>query len=310
MKKSKIITAAILLLIILFAALIAINLFAPEQQRRGAGGAPGAGGGRASRIATTVRVTPVAPGTIEKSVIINGEVLPRNQVTIYPTVAGKLTESLFSIGNRVNRGDVVAMIDPSRPGEVFSQNPVISTVSGTVLQSPYSIGDTLTTQSGIYVVGDLASLLVETYVPERFVASLRQGLRAVLKFEAIAGETFNAEVTELSPVLDPASRTMRIRLRFLNQDSRIRAGMFATVSLVTNRRVDVPVIPRIAVINTYGSWIVFTVDENNNAIRREITLGIDSEDFVEVLSGLELGERVVTAGQNFLSSGDLVRIVE
>ena len=331
MKKSKIITYAIIILCILFVLLIAYNLtkdkiisayssirdkINPVQtQGEAEGGGQtqsqrGGGGGGGARNATTVRVTPVSPGTIEKSVIINGDVLARNQVTIYPTIGGKLVEARLGIGDRVNRGDVVAMVDPSRPGEVYSRSPVVSTVSGTVLQAPFSIGDTLTTQSAVYVVGDLSSLLVETFIPERFVAVIRQGLNASLWFEAIPGETFSGEVIEINPVLDPASRTMRIRLRFINPDPRIKAGMFATISLVTNRKVDVPVIPRMSVINTYGSWIVFIVDDRNIARRREVTLGIDSEESFEILSGVNMGEKIVSAGQNFLSDGDLVRIVE
>jgi multidrug efflux pump subunit AcrA (membrane-fusion protein) len=304
MKKDKIITIAIISLISLFTVLILLNIFIPKntdgsdsQQRH-----------RSS--ATTVRITPVSADTIEKSVILNGEILARNQVTIFPNIGGRLVEMRFSIGDRVNRGDVVAMIDPSRPGEVYSRNPVVSTVSGTVLNTPYSIGDTLSTQSGVFVVGDLSSLLIETFVPERFVAAIRQGMRAVLWFEAIPGETFNAEVIEVNPVIDPVTRTLRIRLRFLNPDSRIKAGMFASVSLVTNRKVNIPVVQRTSVINTYGSWIVFVVDENNIAHRREVALGIDNEDFLEIISGVSLGENIVSAGQNFLSDGDSVRIVD
>jgi multidrug efflux pump subunit AcrA (membrane-fusion protein) len=309
-KKSNIVTIAIISLIVLFAGLVAFNLLEkyeiigqnPEQTQGQNGGS--------SRNATTIRVTPVSAGTIEKSVILNGEILARNQVTIFPAVGGKLVDLRLGIGDRVSSGQVVAMIDPSRPGEVYSLSPVISTVSGTVLNAPYSVGDTLTPQSGIYILGDLSSLVVETFVPERFVASVRQGMRAELWFEAIGGETFSAEVIEINPVIDPASRTLRIRLRFLSPDSRIRAGMFASISLVTNRKVNVPVIQRNSVINTYGSWIVFVVDENNLARRREVTLGIDNEDSFEVLSGLSMGENIVSAGQNFLSDGDPVRIVE
>jgi multidrug efflux pump subunit AcrA (membrane-fusion protein) len=270
----------------------------------------GNSGGGSSRNATAIRVTPVSAGTIEKSVIINGEILARNQVTIFPTIGGKLAETRLGIGDRVSSGQVVATVDPSRPGEVYSRSPVVSTVSGTILQAPFNIGDTVTTQSAVYIVGDLSSLLVETFVPERFVASVRQGMRADLRFEAINGESFTAEVIEINPVLDPASRTLRIRLRFVEPDSRIKAGMFATISLVTNRKVNVPVIQRTSVINTYGSWIVFVVDENNRARRREVKLGIDNEDFLEILSGVSMGENIVSAGQNFLSDGDLVRIVE
>ena len=298
-------TVVIVILIVFFAFLILNHFFGPEkaeeaeeeqqQRRRGS--------------SSTVRITPVSLDTIEQSVIINGEILARNQVTIYPTVGGRLVQARFGIGDRVNRGDVVAMIDPSRPGEVYSWNPVVSTISGTVLNAPFSIGDTVTPSSGVYVIGDLSSLIVETFIPERFVSSIRQGMRAVLWFEAIGNETFNAEVTEINPVLDPVSRTLRIRLRFLNPDPRIRAGMFATISLVTNRKEDIPVINRTSVINTYGSWIVFVVDDNNRARRREVTLGIDNEDFIEILDGVSVGENVVSEGQNFLSDGDSVRIV-
>jgi len=312
--KSKIVTFSIVFFIAVFAVLIALNFLPeksqPAQEQNGENAQGGGGGTRGGRNAAAVRVTPVSPSTIEKSVIINGDVLARNQVTIYPTVGGKLVDALFGIGDRVNRGDVVAMVDPSRPGEVYSRSPVASTVSGTILQAPFNIGDTLTTQSAVYVVGDLSSLLVETFIPERFVAVVRQGLSASLWFEAIPGETFGAEVVEINPVLDPASRTMRIRLRFTNPDPRIKAGMFATISLVTNRRINVPVIPRMSVINTYGSWIVFVIDEKNIARRREVTLGIDNEEFFEVLGGVSMGDKVVSSGQNFLSDGDLVRIVD
>jgi RND family efflux transporter MFP subunit len=198
---------------------------------------------------------------------------------------------------------------------VFSESPVTTTIGGTVLSTPVQNGDTVGTNTTIITVGDLNSLMVETFVPERFSGAAQRGLRAEVRLEAFPGEIFDAEVVEVSPVLDPISRTVRIRLRFINGtipfiDPRIKAGMFATVSLVTNTRVDVPVIPRAAVINTYGSMIVFTVNQNNTASRKEITIGLENELFLEVLSGIEVGDRVVSAGQNFLSDGDLVRIVE
>jgi multidrug efflux pump subunit AcrA (membrane-fusion protein) len=284
---------------------------------RSAGGAPAGGppaGG--ARNASVVQVTVVKPGTIENSVVINGDVLAQNQVSIFPTMGGKLVEARVNIGDQVRRGDVVAMIDPSRPGEVYRHSPVVSTIAGTVLQAPYSIGDTVSAQSALYILGDLSALRVETFIPERFVSSIKQGLRATVIFEAIPDETFLAAVDEISPVLDPASRTLRIRLRFIDQqgkaviDSRIKAGMFATISLVTRTRTDVPVIPRNSVINTYGSWIVFTIDENNIARRHTVELGIENESLFEVLNGVNPGDRVVSAGQNFLSDGDPVRVVE
>ena len=321
----KIVTTVIIILILFF---IGFGLFTilkrnsssqasrPQGPSQGQGGEAQAGGQRpggaqGGRSATTVRVTPVVIDTIENSVLINGDVLAVNQVSIYPTVAGRITRTFFQVGDRVSRGTVVAMVDPSRPGQVYSESPVSSTINGTVLATPVLTGDTVSTQTAIIIVGDLSSLMVETFVPERFSNSAQRGLTAQVSLEAIPGETFPAVVEEVSPVLDPASRTVRIMLRFQGQmDSRIRAGMFATISLVTSTRVNVPVIPRSAIINTYDTRIVFTVDEQNIATRKEVTLGLESEDMVEVLSGLEIGDLVVIAGQNFLSDGETVRIVE
>jgi multidrug efflux pump subunit AcrA (membrane-fusion protein) len=283
----------------------------------GNGGASGAaGGGSGQRAGTAVRITPVTLGTIENSVILNGDVLSDSQVSIFPVISGRLTELRVRAGDRISRGQIVAMIDPSRPGDPFFPNPVTSTVSGVVLSVPVNPGDTLQTNSVICVVGNLANLQIETHVPERFSVTMRRGLPAQISFEAMPGEVFAAEVDELSPVLDPASRTRRIRLRLLPDrdgrvDPRILAGMFATVSLVTDSRDNVPVIPRTALIRTYGRWIAFVIPEGSStAERREVTLGLEGEVMVEVLSGLENGEQVVSEGQNFLTEGDPVRIVE
>ena len=310
---SGIIVTAVIIGVILFFAGLIIQTFmqrnrpAQSVQTQGAPGQSGQG----SRVATTIRVTPVERGVIENSVVINGDVLAINQVSIFPTMAGKVTRILYQVGDSVSRGRPVAAVDPSRPGQVFSESPVVSTINGTVLSIPVLTGDTVSTSSPIMVIGDLSSLIIETFVPERFSNAARQGLPAQVNLEALPGESFAAVVAEVSPVLDPASRTLRIRLRFNGSlDPRIKAGMFATVSLVTNSRQDVPIIPRSAVINTYGSWIVFTIGERNIAHRREITLGLENEEFIEVTSGLEDGDRVVRAGQNFLSDGDLVRIVD
>jgi RND family efflux transporter MFP subunit len=238
-------------------------------------------------------------------------VLASRQVAIYPQVGGRITELRFRVGDNVRRGDIVAYIDPSRPGDVYSVNPVVSTISGTILLAPYSIGDQISTSSAIFTAGDLSAIVVETFIPERFSTSMRPGLSAAAVFEAMPGESFPMEISEVAPVLETASRTLRIRLSFKGaQDSRIRAGMFATVSLVTASRKNVPVIPRTALINTYGEWVVFTIDEQNTAHRRVVEIGLESEDTVEITRGLSINERVVTVGQNFLSDGELVRIVE
>ncbi|MDR1429714.1 MAG: efflux RND transporter periplasmic adaptor subunit [Spirochaetaceae bacterium] len=335
-KKYRPVTLVIALLSVVIAVLIGVSLLGkktssvPSGEAGGAvqgrgGGAVQAGGqerqapqgmgipdgaARSGRNATVVRVTPVVLGLIENYVVINGDVLASSQVSVFPTVGGRLAELRLRIGDTVERGTVIAAVDPSRPGETYALSPVPSTVSGTIVQLPVNPGDTVTANTVIAVVGGLGDLVVETYVPERYAALMRRGLGAEVRFSGLGDEPFAARVDELSPVLDPESRTRRITLRFARQDSRIMPGMFATISLVTHARSSVPVIPRASVINSYGSWFVFVVDEASIARRREVVPGLENENYFEIVNGLEIGEQVVTAGQNFLSDNEPVRVVE
>ncbi|MDR1215764.1 MAG: efflux RND transporter periplasmic adaptor subunit [Treponema sp.] len=273
-------------------------------------GTPRRGGTSAVANRTPVRVVSVIQGSVESSIVINGDVLAGKEVSIYPSVAGKLASTRLKPGEAVFRGQVLAMVNPSRPGEVYEQSPVVSTIDGTVLSVQANTGDTVTANTVVYVVGDISNIVVESFVPERFSASIHERLAADVSFEALRGESFTATVSEVSPVLDPSSRTMRIRLNFAQKDARIKPGMFAQASLVTETRSGVLTIPRDSVINTYGSFIVFIVDEDSVAHQVEISIGLENEEKIEVISGLEEGDRVVFEGQNFLTDGDIVRIVD
>ncbi|MDR2808293.1 MAG: efflux RND transporter periplasmic adaptor subunit [Spirochaetaceae bacterium] len=236
--------------------------------------------------------------------------LSSSQQSVFPSVNGTITELRVKVGDTVRRGQTVAVVDPSRPGDLYNTSSITSSASGTVLQVSVNPGDTVSTSTTIIVVGNTSDLFVETFLPERFSVIAKTDMPAVISFEAMPGEIFAATVTELSPVLDPATRTLRIRLKLTMHDSRVRPGMFATINLVIGSHENVPVVPRSAVINTYGNWIVYIVGANNTAERREIKTGFENDDFIEITSGLVPGERVVTAGQTFLTGGDMVRIVD
>lgn len=330
-KKIHPVTLALIILCVIFAGLIVFSYAAraakpaggsaggqgSAQGRTGqstggqgsAQGRTGQGAGGGAPRGTAVRTAPVARGTIETSVIINGDVLAGSQVSVYPNTSGKLAEARAGVGDRVRAGETLAMIDPSRPGDVYAKSPVVSPVAGTVLAAPVNRGDTVSVQTAVYVVGDLSRLLVEAFVPERFSAAARKGLPASARFEALGGGAFPMAVEEVAPALDPASRTVRVRLGFLAPDPRIKAGMFATITLVTDSRAQVLTVPRSAAVYTYGEWVVF-VANGERAERREITIGLESEALLEVTGGLVEGERLVVSGQHFLSDGDSLRLIQ
>lgn len=260
--------------------------------------------------AIPVRCKVVALGTIEEHTKLNGDVVSGNETKIYPSVVGKLLERRVSIGSVVSKGTVVALVDPSKVGESYLPNPVESTVAGTVLSIPVGEGDTITANTVIATIGDLATLRVSVAVPERFLANLRIGSRAEVRFDAIPGAVYGARVIEMSPVVDTSSRTLEVKLGLDRHDPRILAGMFATVTLVTESKGDVLVAPRTAISLASSESYVFVIMPDGTVERRNVILGIEAEDSFEVRKGLAPGEKVVTEGRSMVSNGDRVRIVD
>ncbi len=118
---------------------------------------------------------------------------------------------------------------------------------------------------------------------------------------------FDGRVERIAPAIDPTSRTFRVEVLVANEERRLRPGMFVRAEIVLDSRTEVPVIPTDAVVNRGGKWIVFVV-EAQRAHAREIELGLASEETVEVLGGLNVGEKVVVTGQDTLQDGAKVLV--
>lgn len=223
---------------------------------------------------------------------------------------GKIIERKVSVGSQISVGGVIALVDPSEVGQKYLPNPVESTVAGTVLSIPIHEGDTVTTSTVVATVGNISRVQIETYVPEKYISNLRVGTAAEITFDAIPGTIFAAQIIEMNPVVDPESRTVRVRLRFSREDPRVLVGMSASINMVIEQHNNVLIVPRDAVIQTTdeGSY-VFVIKSDNTVERRTVTLGIESEDDFEIKTGLKAGDSVVTDGKNSVSDGSSVVII-
>jgi multidrug efflux pump subunit AcrA (membrane-fusion protein) len=250
--------------------------------------------------------------TLQAYIVVNGDIKAEQQVAVLPDAAGKLAAVHTALGASVERGEVIALVDPSRPGVSYELSPVYAPVRGVVVSSPPAVGSTVTTSTVIVNLSGNSAVQVEARIPEREVGQLAPGLRAQLSLEAFPGETFSAVVQRVSPVVDPDSRTKQIILKFdgpANRISRINPGMFARIRLNTRTYNRVLVIPAEAVIEFRGTNCVYVVQEGDQVSLREITTGVTVDDQVQILSGLEEGEDVVIQGQQFLIEGSRVRVV-
>ncbi|MBP5739372.1 MAG: efflux RND transporter periplasmic adaptor subunit, partial [Spirochaetia bacterium] len=176
---------------------------------------------------------PASVAALQDSIEINGEVDVKTNVAIYPEIGGKLVSLTVEVGDRVQKGQVIATVDPSKPGYSYVMSPIKSTISGVVTQVISRVGTTLTTSTGIVTVGDMDNLIIRANIPERNVGELKKNLTADIFFPAYPGTAFKAHITWISPVVDPASRSKQIELTLDKKDSRINIGMFPKIKLYT-----------------------------------------------------------------------------
>ena len=260
-KKSFLIIGAALVLLV--AALVAIFI---SKKSGAAGGAmpsgPGIGRGGGNTV-FTVRSVEAKNAVLTDYVITNGEVESQSAVEVFPSMSGKIAQINVMLGSHVNRGDVIAKVDPSEPGTKYALSPVEAPISGSIVSSPLKIGTTVTTNSAVTMIGDIDNLQVSCSIPERYVAELKTGLKAEVSLEAYPGIVFSATVSRVSPVVDSSTRTKEIILNFDKKDSRINAGMFAKIKLYTTKYSGQLVVPSDAVVlNDDGSAYLFVVNDN------------------------------------------------
>ena len=297
MKKSAVIV------IVVLAAALGVGGYAFYSMRRTA-----AMRGRApSQTVSTVRTQVAEVVTLHDYINTNGDIEAVNSVTVYPDIGGKIVSTNVTLGSPVRRGDVIARVDPSEPGSSYTLSPVLAPINGSIIKTPLKVGTKVTTSSAVTTIGDIASLQITAKIPERYVASLRTGLKAEISLEAYPDAVFAATVTHVSPVLDVNARTKEIVLTFDENDPRINAGMFGKVKLYTRDYGGAVALPSDAIVTKGDKPYLYVIKDDDTVEQREITFGQSVDGIVQVLSGIEAGERVVVEGGQVLSNGAKVR---
>lgn len=245
--------------------------------------------------------------TLHGFISANGEIESQNSVSVFPDTSGKVISTEVMLGSSVQRGQVIAYIDPSRPGERYNSSPVYAPISGSIITVPVKNGTTVSTTSAITQIGDISNLQITAYIPERYVSFLRTGLKAQVAVEAYPGVLFDATVTRVSPVVDSISRTKQIILHFDARDSRINAGMFAKLILFTKDYSGAVTMPAQSLVTYNDKFFAYVVKGDSTVERREVTLGENVGGTVQIISGLKEGERVVIQGQTSLSDGAKIK---
>lgn len=206
----------------------------------------------------------------------------------------------------------------------YQDTRITAPIAGVISMKNYELGDMAAPQMPFFEVVDMNPVKVSINVIERYLGLVTPGLDAIVTVNSYPGETFSGKVSIVNPTLDAMTRTASAEIILENADLKLKPGMFANVEIITKEKTNVPVIPDYAIIEktvldySGGSIstgkvkiekFVYTV-QDSIAVKKQIETGLEHKNLVEVLSGLESGDILVTQGQHILLDSSLVNIIQ
>jgi cobalt-zinc-cadmium efflux system membrane fusion protein len=198
---------------------------------------------------------------------------------------------------------------PLERQKITSRFEMKSPLSGTVVERNVTPGQSIRGESGqvLFTVADLDMLQVVADVYERdlaYLALVKEGQSAKVSVEAYPDVNFPATVATIGDVVDPTSRTIKLRAWVNNKDHRLKPEMFARLHVQVGESTPLLVIPREAVVVEDGKQFVYVVEGPNQYVKREVKVSTISPDKVRVLEGLTSGQRIVTKGAVLIRGQD------
>src|SRR6266851_2329397 len=162
----------------------------------------------------------------------------------------------------------------SKPGlaAVFS---LTSPIAGIVVERNATIGATVGSDANLFKIIDISRVWIDANVFEKDLARVRFGQEVKVSVTAFPGSRFSGKVILVNSVVDPETRTVKVRTEVPNPDGRLKPDMFANVEIITDLNRSAISVPQSAVLNDGGKTVVFVADGSNYQ-KRQVTTGIQS----------------------------------
>jgi membrane fusion protein (multidrug efflux system) len=190
----------------------------------------------------------------------------------------------------------------------FRNASVAAPFDGLVARRFVSAGDHVSEGEKLFDLVALDPIEVEFHLSERDSARVAVGRSVEVRVTPYPDEVFHAAVHVVSPRIDPATRTLRVKALVENPERKLRPGLFARADLGVAVRERVPMVPEPAVLQRSDGSVVFVVRDGNRAERRHVRLGVFRDGLAEVLDGLAVGDQVIVRGSSRLVDGSLVAV--
>jgi Cu(I)/Ag(I) efflux system membrane fusion protein len=217
-----------------------------------------------------------------------------------PTISARGQKLIDAARKRLKLWDISdGQIDRlEKTGQVEKYLTLYAPAGGYVIEKNILAGQKIMPGEALLVVADLSMVWAEADIYESDIPYVKVGMPVTLTLSYWPGKSFQGEVSFLYPYLDPQTRTLKARLNVANTELLLRAEMYADAHLIYDLG-DKLAVPESALMQTGTRNYVFVAGEGDEIKPIEVTVGMRSEGYYELLSGLKPGDRVVTSA-NFL----------
>ncbi len=182
-------------------------------------------------------------------------------------------------------------------------------ISGIISQRFIKVGNTLQMNEPTFMISDFDPLLAIMHAPERELGKLKVNQEAQLLVDALSGTVFGGKIKRISPIVDATTGTFKVTIEVQDESHVLKPGMFGRVQIVYDTHDATLLVPKEAVIEE-DSEVSLYVIEDNQAFRKMVDRGYIDDRYVEILTGIEEGTQIITAGQGSLRDSARVEVIE
>jgi len=187
---------------------------------------------------------------------------------------------------------------------------VTAPFSGILVDLPYyTRGTRLNSGAQLFSLMNYSSMYMVINLPEKNISEVKVGQDVLVTNYTLPEDTLPGKITELSPAISSETRTFPGKIEIHNSDLKLRPGMFVKADIITDSKDSTIVIPKDIILTRGHQQYVYVVGRNSAANQRWLTIGIENQNSVEVLEGLELNDRIIIRGFETLRDNSKVRII-
>lgn len=198
----------------------------------------------------------------------------------------------------------------TQSANLYSNIRLLSPIDGVVTARNYDPGDMYNGAVPVLTVMQIQTLKVTLSLAERFFPNVRLGMGAEIRVDMFPNKVYEGKVSLIYPAVDPATRTFMIEISIPNANKELRPGMFSRTTINFGKKQGI-MVKDIAIqrqLGTNDRYVFVAVD--GKAERRPVTVGIQVGASVEILTGVNEGDMVITEGVSHLMQGTEIEVIE